>query len=84
MLVEPNSFQSAVLSKKINQKDEALNQLKAREADLVRQVATLSKEVKELTEKAYHVPSIQILKDEMANLKVYSFSIVRFCCWAGL
>ncbi|KAL6724730.1 hypothetical protein Aduo_019591 [Ancylostoma duodenale] len=61
--------ESAVLSKKINQKDEALSQLKAREADLVRQVAALSREVKELTEKAYHVPSIQILKDEMANLK---------------
>ncbi|EYB99526.1 hypothetical protein Y032_0122g1098 [Ancylostoma ceylanicum] len=66
---EAGAKESAVLSKKINQKDEALSQLKAREADLVRQVAALSKEVKELTEKAYHVPSIQILKDEMANLK---------------
>ncbi|KHJ97994.1 GRIP domain protein [Oesophagostomum dentatum] len=66
---EAGAKESAVLSKKISQKDDALNQLKAREAELVRQVSALSKEVKELTEKAYHVPSIQILRDEMANLK---------------
>ncbi|VDM76782.1 unnamed protein product [Strongylus vulgaris] len=66
---EAGAKESAVLSKKISQKDDALNLLKAREAELVRQVSSLSKEVKELTEKAYHVPSIQILKDEMANLR---------------
>ncbi|KAK6759726.1 hypothetical protein RB195_021347 [Necator americanus] len=67
---EAGAKESAVLSKRITQKDEALNQLKTREAELLRQVSSLTKEVKELTEKAYHVPSIQILKDEMANLKI--------------
>ncbi|CAJ0610227.1 unnamed protein product [Cylicocyclus nassatus] len=67
---EAGARESAALSKKINQKEDALNQMKAREAELVRQVSLLSKEVKELTEKAYQVPSIQILKDELTNLKV--------------
>ncbi|VDL70809.1 unnamed protein product [Nippostrongylus brasiliensis] len=72
---EHQSFEAAtkesnVLVKQIQQKDETINQLKTREAQLTNQVASLSKEVKELTDKVYHVPSIQILRDELANLKV--------------
>ncbi|KAK5964829.1 hypothetical protein GCK32_014443 [Trichostrongylus colubriformis] len=68
--LEATSKETTALTKKINQKDELINQLKSREAQLICQVSTLNKEVKELTEKAYDVPSIQILKDELANLKV--------------
>lgn len=68
--LEAATKETSALTKQITQKDELINQLKSREAQLGCQVAALNIEVKELTEKAYHVPSIQILKDEMANLKV--------------
>uniref|UniRef100_A0A7I4XUU0 GRIP domain containing protein n=2 Tax=Haemonchus contortus TaxID=6289 RepID=A0A7I4XUU0_HAECO len=68
--LEATTEETAALTKKLSQKDEMINHLKEREAQLICQVSTLSKEVKELTEKAYHVPSVQILKDELANLKV--------------
>ncbi|KAE9413902.1 hypothetical protein Angca_008459 [Angiostrongylus cantonensis] len=69
-LLEAATKEIATLSKKINQKDELINLLRTREAELLSQVSNLHKEIKELTEKACHMPSIQILKDEMANLKV--------------
>ncbi|KAK6013253.1 hypothetical protein OSTOST_21488 [Ostertagia ostertagi] len=65
--LEATSKETTALNKKISQKDELINQLKSREAQLICQVSTLNNEVKELTEKAYHVPSVQILKDELAN-----------------
>ncbi|KAK6059018.1 hypothetical protein COOONC_03383, partial [Cooperia oncophora] len=61
--------------RKSARKDEVIKQLKTREAQLICQVSALNNEVKELTEKAYHVPSVQILKDELANLKVRSIML---------
>ncbi|KJH49811.1 GRIP domain protein [Dictyocaulus viviparus] len=52
------------------EKEETISQLKARETQLLLQVSTLNKEVRQLRDKDQHAPSIQILKDEMANLKV--------------
>ncbi|KAJ1347957.1 hypothetical protein KIN20_003147 [Parelaphostrongylus tenuis] len=69
-LLEARTKEIASLSKKIGQKDETISQLKSRETELISEIAALSKDLQEVTAKAHHMPSIQILKDEMANLKV--------------